>query len=392
MAEINTKSSGMTIFPKILIGIIVIVILPISVMLYLNTERLQEEMERNVEKNLQDTSALLATEINNWTDLNLRVLREHVQLKQIQSGIEEQQKPILDAILGTYEWTYLVYAIGGDGYKTARSDDQPILKEDGTKAHFRGDRDYFKQVQQRDFGYQVVLSKTINKPVFILCARLKKAPDAENYGALCMGMTLTSMSDIVSNTRIGETGYAILLDNTNKVIAHGQSDLIKEQLKNLSSHPVVAKGIDKGQLTFEEGDYAEEGTESKDTTKKVAYTQTVNQGWRLIVVQDYNEAYNAVISTKRNTLIVLVCTIVLSILLAWFLARRISQPIKQLTDIANDISRGKLHMQIAASDRGDEIGMLAQAVERMGVSISLAFNKLKKLQKEAKARKTRTKP
>jgi methyl-accepting chemotaxis protein len=66
------------------------------------------------------------------------------------------------------------------------------------------------------------------------------------------------------------------------------------------------------------------------------------------------------------------------IVVAYLLARRLSTPIRNLTVIADEISRGNLGAKIAETGRSDEIGALARAIERMGVSLQMAFDRLRK--------------
>jgi methyl-accepting chemotaxis protein len=49
-----------------------------------------------------------------------------------------------------------------------------------------------------------------------------------------------------------------------------------------------------------------------------------------------------------------------------------------LTNIANSISRGQLEAEIKEIARNDEIGSLARAIQRMGVSLKLAMDRFKK--------------
>jgi HAMP domain-containing protein len=48
-----------------------------------------------------------------------------------------------------------------------------------------------------------------------------------------------------------------------------------------------------------------------------------------------------------------------------------------LTAVAEDISRGRFEQELPEVDRGDEIGALARAIERMTRSLQLAMSRLK---------------
>jgi methyl-accepting chemotaxis protein len=364
---VKTNTTGLTLFPKILMAILLVTLVPVAGLLYQTLFQFQSELEKKVTQDLKTTSDVLAAKVNGWTDMSVRLLKQNARTPEIQSLEEAQQLPILKSILETYEWTYLVYAIGPDGYKTSRSDsdEDPILDASGAKQHFRGDRIYYQQIKAgNEIGQQVLLSRTTKKPAFILCHSIAAKNEP---GALCMGMKLTDMSNAVANISFGKSGYAILLDDANKVIAHGQPTLISEELQDFSQHPMVANGsLDKA-VTFEE-----------NNVKKVGYMETLDQGWRIIIVQDYNDAYAAIQKAEYEAYILIAVTLLISILAAFLIARAITRPIAHLTIIAEDISKGQFHDKLEESSRGDEIGTLARSIERMGVSLKIMLKRLAK--------------
>jgi methyl-accepting chemotaxis protein len=217
-----------------------VVAIPLSGIWYVNSVKYHDEIQNNLRHQLSQSGDLLTEKINGWTNVNFRLLQYSAKLSDVASMDEDLQTPILKNILETYEWAYLVFSVGADGYKVARSDDKAILKVDGSKAFFRGDRAYFQQVMEgRTFGQQVLLSRTLGKPAFVLCSAIRRVTIA---GALCIGMSLEDMSTLVTQLELGETGYAILLDSKNKVVASGQPDVLQESLKDLSTHPMVRLG------------------------------------------------------------------------------------------------------------------------------------------------------
>jgi methyl-accepting chemotaxis protein len=353
---------------KFLFAILVVVFLPLASLWYTNGYKLQIDLEQEVNEDLTQTADLLAAKVDDWTDMNLRLLNQNSSLSQMISGKEYLQKPILESMVDTYEWLYLAYAIGSDGFKTARSDDKPILEKDGTKAHYRGDRSYFKQIQVGSkTSQELVLSRTLKKPAFILCQALS-APNVSftQSGALCIGSTVSDLSESVVKTKIGKTGYAMLLDGSNKVIAHGKPGVLKEQLQDLSSEPVVTEAIYDRPYFYQNGN-----------KQMIAYMKAAGSGWNLIITQEYEDAYSALDVAKRSSLILLFVTVLLSVVMSYFMARLLARPIQKLTAIANDIRKGKLYNSIDESARSDEIGELARAIEKMSISISIAFKKLK---------------
>ncbi|PID74611.1 MAG: hypothetical protein CSB28_02345 [Desulfobacterales bacterium] len=74
----------------------------------------------------------------------------------------------------------------------------------------------------------------------------------------------------------------------------------------------------------------------------------------------------------------LVGTFVTSFVLYLTLNQMLLKPLLKLTESADKISLGELDVKIEGTKRNDEIGLTARAIERLGVSVSLAIKKLKK--------------
>jgi methyl-accepting chemotaxis protein len=74
--------------------------------------------------------------------------------------------------------------------------------------------------------------------------------------------------------------------------------------------------------------------------------------------------------------------------LSWLVVRSIATPILTLTKVADEYSLGNLQLNIPALQRKDEIGKLALAIERMGISIKIAIERLNN-QERKKAQSTR---
>lgn len=367
---VQQKSGGFKIFPQVLLTMFLVALVPLAGFWYINNVRVQRELRANAEQNLREASDKAAERVGGWADLNLRVLKQNAQLAGITSMNAERQVPILKSISNTYEWIFLAQVVGMDGYMTARSDDEPVLNPDGTKAEYRGDRSYFQNtVENEAISQEVIISRTTGKPALSLASPVL-GPDGELVGVFSTTSALADISESVANIEVGETGFAILVDDKGNAIAHGNLDLDnldlgEEELLNLGDHPALASGELGQQAVFEE--------EGRDV---VAYTQEVGPGWRLIVQQDYADAFASVIAARRNALFLLAATVLLVIVVASLMARRLVRPIQSLTKAADDMSRGQLGVNISETARTDEIGALARAVERMGVSIKMAFEEL----------------
>ena len=354
------KAFGFSIFRKLLVTMIVVALVPLAGLWYIGSYKAKEDWTTNISEGFVKTTDALGVKVSDWEDMNLRVLKQSATVEPITSMTPDRQNPYLKSIATHYPWAYLVFTVRPDGQNIGRSDGKPTVQY--------GDRSYFKQVMDgKPLGREVVIGKTSGKPALILAGPVTGASN-ELLGVIAMAMDLGDLSKTVTDTRIGDTGYAILLDERNKVIAHGRPEKLSGVLQDLGSHPVLqVKDPNQGPMVFEE-----------DGKRIVAYRSKLGQGWSLIVQQDYDEAFAPLRQVERNALILMVVSLVLVSVVAYWLGRRLADPIRKLTTVADNISRGEISGKILETERGDEIGALARAIERMSVSIQMAMGRLRK--------------
>lgn len=361
MTEVKS-GFALKIFHKILLTMVAVALIPIGGLLYIGGYQIERDWRQNANLNLTLTANGLVGKVNGWIDMNLRVLRENAVLPDIASMDAARQKPVLKAIQSSYEWAYLVFTVNRDGQNIGRSDDEPPQK-------FKyGDRSYFKQVLEgKPLGQEVVIGRTTQKPALIMAGPIQDGGNPIR-GVLALAMHLVDVSQVVTGARIGKTGFAILVDENNKVIAHGQPEQVAQALQDLSGHPALRNPESaQAPITYE------------DAGKRiVAFTQKTSLGWTLIVQQDYDDAFAPLLAARRDALILIACALVLVVVVAYVLSRQLATPIVELTAITEDVSRGHFDRKVIGTERRDEIGALARAIDRMAVSIKMAFERLRK--------------
>ncbi len=352
-----------SIFQKLLVTMLLVALLPLSAIWYVDYRNASRQISDSVNQRLGDTSDKLTAHLDSWMAMNMKALRQHATEADMISMEPGRQNPILKSMLREYDWSYLMFTFSPTGMSVGRSDDKPNVDY--------SDRIYFKQVMEGNpYGKQVVISKTNGRPALILAVPINKEDAAQGtktvVGAIAMGAQLTSISEIITKIRIGETGYAFLLDQDGKIVAHQKAEYV-EKMADFSKHPAFLARPESGkkQVVYEE-----------NGKKIIAYVQTAQQGWTMVTQQDYDEAYAPIAEANRNALILLVLTLVVVTAVAYFFSQRLANPIRDLTRIADEMSRGRVVSRLQAAERRDEIGNLARAIDRMGTSIRLAMDRL----------------
>jgi len=355
-----SKTFSLSIFQKLLLGMLFSAMIPLGGLWYISIYKSEQDWNKIIKQDLSKSVDLLANKVDDWVAMNIQALRQNALLEDIISMDPSRQNPILKSMSDAYPWIYVAFTVDLDG--------QNIGRGDGKHTRYYGDREYFKQViNGSEVGQQVIISRTHGVPALILCTPITSSITQKMVGIIGMGVTLVDVSKSVVDTEIGETGFAILLDSTGKAVAHGEPETLTRTLQDMSDHPILQ------QNKFEEPIIYNENGE-----KVVAYAKKTRQGWILIVQQNYDDAFASLLSARREALILLAATLVVLLIVAYVLAQRLADPIRNLTSVADSMSRGDLSVKVADTERGDEIGALTRAVERMGVSLQMAFERLQK--------------
>jgi methyl-accepting chemotaxis protein len=363
------KLFSLSIFQKILIAMLFVAVVPLSVIWYINYQNTIEQTTDGVNQQLANVSDKLASHVNSWVTMNLKVLNQNAALKDMVSMDGARQNPILRSVLNEYKWSYLVFTVGPDGMNVGRSDDLKLIDY--------SDRVYFKDVMKgAPMGKQVIVSRTTGKPAVILSAPIfnvdSTTGEKKIAGVIAIGMAIAEMSERITNLRIGRTGYAFLLDEGGKVVAH-QKEEYADKSADFSKHPAFVQRPQTGKklISYQDGD--------KDV---IAYVQKTDQGWTMVAQQDYDEAFRPVHDANWNALLLLIATLVAVTMIAYLFSQQLANPIRRLTRIADEMSRGRAFAKVTEASRGDEIGALAAAIDRMGTSIRLAIERLRAINKQ----------
>jgi HAMP domain-containing protein len=103
------------------------------------------------------------------------------------------------------------------------------------------------------------------------------------------------------------------------------------------------------------------------------------EGRMKFIEKGYLEAYE--IKTKMFYFVMLVA-VVFMLMMVYFYSRSVIWPIRYLSEVADRISMGDLDTPIQIKARG-EVGLLAESIERMQMSVKAAIERLQK-RKESK--------
>lgn len=105
--------------------------------------------------------------------------------------------------------------------------------------------------------------------------------------------------------------------------------------------------------------------------------------WCLLAEIDEEEVMGPLLESQNNTFIIMILSVILLIIVGFFLSKRISKPIERLTLITTEISKGDFNVAIDEDLKSakSEIGDLTRAFDRVMVSMKLAIKKIEEKRK-----------
>jgi nitrate/nitrite-specific signal transduction histidine kinase len=219
----------------------------------------------------------------------------------------------------------------------------------------------FAQTQQgQRYISSLYFDSVTNEPLVLMAVPATNAIGAFQ-GTVVAELNLVSMFNLVNQLKVGNTGYAYVVDNQGKLIAYRNISLflrgkdvskiasVNDFIHNPSSTPINGAKLYSGiNGEFVVGTYVPLGTPD----------------WAVVTELPWQEAYRASIQIGVASLGILLGLAVLSAVAGVLLARRLAIPLIELTDTATAIAAGDLKKR-AMEKGGRETAALASAFNNM---------------------------
>jgi signal transduction histidine kinase/Tfp pilus assembly protein PilN len=198
------------------------------------------------------------------------------------------------------------------------------------------------------------------------------AQSGRNAGVTVAEVNLKLIWDVITAIKIGKTGYAYVVDDKGRLIAHPD---ISRVLRNtdMSGLPqvVAARGAP---------DAAEPAAivRNLDGHRVLSASAGIPRlGWLVFVEQPIGEALAPLYTSVLNTGLLLVIGLFVAVLAGLLLARRMTGPIRELDAGAARIGAGALDHRIAVHT-GDELEELAERFNTMAADLQSSYADLEK--------------
>ncbi len=353
------KKSGLGLTSKVILLMLLVSLVPGAIYFAISFNQTSDRIVQDTTRFGSQITNSLSQEVEQWIDKNVRVLKTLAQMPGIQSMNRFEQEILLKAVHNEYPWMYLVFTTDLYGMNVARNDDTDLKDY--------SDRQYVQDITSgKNLAWQNLIGKTSKQPALVIAVPIQK--NGQTIGVMAAAMTRDAISKRIANWRQGDTGYAFLVDQDGKVVAHQVEEFVQEQ-RDLSQHPLVkaANANTNGMVEFI----------NDDGQEAIGFAATTPLGWTLAIQQEKEEAFVILKESQMFAIMLMGATFIIVVLIAYLASRAIVTPIRKLTDAANRISVGELGVEIENKSK-DEIGDLAEAITRMQDSIRLSIERLRR--------------
>ncbi|GLC90032.1 methyl-accepting chemotaxis protein [Lysinibacillus piscis] len=331
---------------KLIFSFLVILLIPTLLIGIISYQSTKKQILIEQQANTTESIRLLNSNITNMIEPKVKDAQYFSQ-KFNQASLQENKVPELKALLTEYVNMHpeveLVYIGSADGeIFDAPTQQYPEGFDPRT-------RPWYEQAMASKNQVSITSPYITQSTGDMVITITQALPDGS--GVVGIDVNISTLATITSEIRIGETGFASLLDAQKLYITQPNKDSGTEATESYISQ-VYAK--DAGTIVEEDSHFL--------------FATNELTGWKIIGTMFTAEATELAAATFNINLIIIVASVIIGIIFILFMIKSIVAPIKLLQQSALKISDGDLTEFIEVHSK-DEIGQLSEAFIAMKVSL-----------------------
>jgi len=157
---------------------------------------------------------------------------------------------------------------------------------------------------------------------------------SEDQKVVQVDLNYEVIRDLCRALQLGRSGYVYIVNSNGELVYHPRQQLVYSKIKEEKTSEVLA--MKNGTLTTRVGD------------RTVVYTAatSTHTGWTVVGVSFLDEVYSSSNDVFTATALIALGSLLVAILLAWLVSRRISAPIEELRRSMQKIETGDFEIEI----------------------------------------------
>jgi len=189
---------------------------------------------------------------------------------------------------------------------------------------------------------------TISAPVTV---------DNEIVGLAAVDIAIDDLTKMVGEYELGDTGYFTLLTKNNIIAAHKDEDSLLKSINDINISDNLIQSVNSQTEEVVEYTY-------NDETFLGNSISIGDTGWQILSSLNKDEFMSNTKKLITTVVVVFLIVLIFLLLVISILIRKMTKPIKKITEITNKLAAGELDVDIDVKSK-DEIGELARSIESL---------------------------
>jgi len=279
-----------------------------------------------------------------------------------------------EAAKATSELTILLQKSGTDyeSFFVAGLDSKIIA--DGSGGKIKGldlsGREYVRTAKEGKINTGSVTKSKVTGNTVLTFGAPVYSKSGQIIGVVGSVMNISFLSDKISATRLGKTGYGYIIDKTGLIIAHPKKDFILEL--NLAQQ----EGMKDIISLMVKGETGAEPYTFKGTKKIAGFAPVPLAGWSVCVTQDYSEFMAPANNLAWFIVIIGLIFLIVTIAGVYVFARSVALPIGQ---IANELDSASEQVAAASSQVASASQSLAEGASEQASALEETSSSLEEM-------------
>lgn len=336
----------MKIRTKLLGAFALILLIPSLLIGFMSYQKAKDQLEQEIMRGAKENIHILDMTINNTIQPKIadveylsKVVNGSLYINENISKLHEkfnQYAQLHPEVLSTYVGT---------------TSGQMILepKDELPKGYDPRTRPWYQQAMAQK-GQTIITEPYVDAIQGIIVITIAKTTQ-DGSGVMAIDLNIKNLAELANQIKIGQEGYAILLDQSGKYIVHPTAESGSEAKESWTAQ-VLKQEV--GEL-----DYILDNQE-----KKLAFATNQTTGWKLAGTMYAAEVEKSALAIWNYTLMTIAGAILAGAVLVYFIIRSITQPLRQLVESVHQISQGNLSEKIEVKSK-DELGQLGTSFNEM---------------------------
>ena len=280
--------------------------------------------------------------VSNFVEDKFRVLETGVEFTNPVNGSTETRKTILESFLGHDPSFKQIALLDSQGRQFA----QISRASQSLSPQFLLQLKRILLIQATEtprYISPVYIDDVTSEPLITIAIPIKNVL-GDFQGTLATEINLKFMWDLVDQLKVGKTGYVYVVDNQGNLIAFGDTARVLAN-ENVSQISEVKEFIDnpgaKTDITPNAGNY----TGLLGNNVAGTYVPLGSPNWAVFTELPAAEAYQPITQFLAASIATILVFAVLAGIAGILMARRLSAPLIDLSNVATEIATGNLRLQ-----------------------------------------------